>query len=292
MVSDAVLDLVKSRIGSLLPSRSAEGHKYTFGNVLVIGGSRRFPGAVALTSEAVLSAGAGVVTLAAPESVFESSGLVLPEVIHWPLDEAQDGTVMNAAKLIASDLSQFDVYVIGPGLGDSESSSEFFAEVLSYLLPLKKSIVLDADGLNCLSHHPQQLNEQVIITPHIGEARRLLQTTAHLDTLEMATKLREKYQAQVVLKSAQTLIAITDGHMWRNTTGNSGLATAGSGDVLTGIIAAFLAQGCKPAEAAQLGVYIHGLAGELAGEKYTQYGVRAGLISEFLAPAIKAIMVD
>jgi NAD(P)H-hydrate epimerase len=109
------------------------------------------------------------------------------------------------------------------------------------------------------------------------------------EKIEMARALRRKYNAQIVLKSAQTLIAGSDNKIWKNTTGKSGLATAGSGDVLTGVIAALLAQGCTPLTAAKLGVYVHGLAGELASAEYTEYGVRAGLVSAFLAPALKSL---
>ncbi len=277
----------------LLPVRPPEGHKYNFGRVLVIGGSKRLPGAAALASEAVLSAGAGAVTLAAPESVFEA-GLLLPEVMHLPLAENREGTLEPGSyqQLAREDLSKFDVIAVGPGLGDTSQTREFFATLLPGLLALKKPVILDADALNCLSHQPQKLTDQVILTPHIGEARRLLQTTKDMSHPDMARALQQQYAAQIVLKSAHTLIAGSNDKLWTNTTGNSGLATAGSGDVLTGTIAALLAQGCRPLDAALVGVYIHGLAGELASATYTEYGVRAGLVSEFLAPAFKSIVVD
>jgi hydroxyethylthiazole kinase-like uncharacterized protein yjeF len=291
--SGKVLSLTRQTAKKLLPARDKEGHKYTFGNVLVIGGSRRLPGAAALASEAVLSAGAGAVTLAAPESVFEA-GFLLPEIMRWPLTEGRGGTLEATSyhEILKEDLSKFDAFAVGPGMGDVATTQVFFSMLLAHLLTLNKPIVLDADALNCLSRQPIQLTDNVILTPHIGEARRLLQKHEAEEKTEMARALRHKYGAQIVLKSAQTLIAGNDNKIWENITGNSGLATAGSGDVLTGTIAAFLAQGCSPLGAAQLGVFIHGLAGELASAKYTEYGVRAGLVSAFLAPAFKSLMID
>ena len=273
----------------LLPDRPPEEHKYGFGNVLVIGGSKRLPGAVALACEAVLSAGAGAVTLAGPESIFES-GLLLPEVMRLPLAESKEGILEKTSYHgLSKILLKFDVFAVGPGMNDTAATRGFFDELLPKLLELKKPIVIDADGLNCLSHKPVALNARVVLTPHIGEGRRLLGSDQAMEPTDMAQALRQKFSAQIVLKSAHTLIAGNDNKIWKNTTGNSGLATAGSGDVLTGVIAAFLAQGCAPLAAAQLGVYVHGLAGELAGAEYTEYGVRAGLVSAFLAPALKSL---
>lgn len=281
-------EITKDIARDLLPARIKEGHKYSFGSVLVIGGSKDKPGAAALTCEAVLAAGAGAVTLAAPDDVFEA-GVLLPEVMRLPLKE-----VLNT-----DTLSKFDVFAVGPGLGDTAETRKLFDHLLAALLELEKPVVIDADGLNILSRKPRKLNDLVILTPHIGEARRLLgaQTNTELrkgpsfaQLREMVLGIREKYAATVVLKSDKTLIFGSDGKIWQNTTGDSGLATAGSGDVLTGVIAGLLAQGCDTLAAAQLGVYMHGLAGEMASDTHTEYGVRAGLVSDFLAPAMKSLI--
>lgn len=283
--------ITKIQAKQLLPPRPEEGNKHTFGSVLVIGGSKRMPGAPALTAEAVLSAGAGAVTLAAPESVF-TGGTVIPEIMRLPLGESRQGT-LNAAsfsRLDKEDLSRFDAFAAGPGMADTAGTRKFFGLLVSKLMKLDKPVVLDADALNCLSHKPIELNDNFILTPHVGEAKRLLGADETMPLADLAGKLRENYGAQIVLKSAETLITGDDGKIWANTTGNSGLATAGSGDVLTGIIAGLLAQGCMPLDASRLGVYLHGLAGDLAGREYTEYGLRAGLVSDFLAPAIRQLV--
>lgn len=291
MVKQNKIPLITQKLArQLLPDRPTEGHKYSFGQVLVIGGSYRLPGSVAMTCEAVLATGAGAVTLAAPESVM-NSGVVLAEVMRLPLSESASGTLDASSwrELAKEDLSKFSAVAMGPGMGWEPDSQEFLAVALPVLLKLKKPLVLDADALNCLSLRLVALNDSVVITPHIGEAQRLIGTDEHLSTAEMIKELRDEYGATVVLKSAHTLVAGDDNQIWKNTTGNSALATAGTGDVLTGIIAALLAQGCTPLAAAQLGVYLHGKAGELAGAEYTQYGVRAGLLSAFLAPGLKTL---
>lgn len=274
----------------LLPARRPEGHKHTFGQVLIIGGSQRLPGAAVLASEAVLSAGAGTVTLAAPESAFKNSA-VLPEVMILPLSDSKQGT-FNASsyrQVGKEDLSKFDAFAVGPGMLDTAETRSFFGSLIPKLMEFEKPIVLDADALNCLSHKLIKLNDNVILTPHVGEARKLLQSDKDTTLADMAGALRSKYNAQIVLKSAETFVAGGDGKVWVNTTGNNGLATAGSGDVLTGIVASLLAQGCVPLDAARLGVYLHGLAGDLAGKEYTEYGLRAGLVSDFLAPALRSL---
>ena len=214
-------------VQTFLPTRPEEGHKYTFGSVLVIGGSKRMPGAAALSSEAVLSAGAGSVTLAAPKSVFTG---VLPEVMRKPLAENSEGVLhpLSYRELAKEEIASFDVFAVGPGMGHAPETFAFFEDTLKQLLALEnKTIVLDADALNCLAQKPVALGERIIITPHVGEARRLLgiekDDPEPRSLIEMALGLRQKFGAQVVLKSATTVVAGSDGNVWINNNGNTGL---------------------------------------------------------------------
>jgi hydroxyethylthiazole kinase-like uncharacterized protein yjeF len=287
-----------------LPQRRADSHKYNHGNVLVIAGSQAMPGAAVLCSEAAMNAGAGLVTLAAPESVFQQLPL-LPEVMRLPLpDAAQLGEASLDAIKAAISAKRYNTVLIGPGLGRMAQTCRTILDLLAHLKALELPVVVDADGLNALSEAPFPLSEQFILTPHVGEAARLLgedSATITSDLLGAAARLREKYQAQVVLKSAGTVIASraeksTEELIWITPTGNPGMATAGSGDVLSGIIAAQAAQ-LKAQEnsgncwqVAPLGVYLHGLAGDTAAQALTPYAMRASRITEHLPQAFRQVL--
>lgn len=286
-----------------LPHRKPDSHKYSHGQVLVIAGSKRMPGAAILCSEAAMSSGAGLVTLAAPASVFEQLPL-MPEIIRLPLPDAE---VLGVASIpiiqeaLAS--GKYNTVVIGPGLGQAIETADAIRQLLAHFKSLKFPVVVDADGLNALSQEPLTLNPQFIITPHIGECGRLVQqdnSSILADVLQAAQHTRERYQAQIVLKSASTVIATLENNKpeqslcWISPTGNPGMATAGSGDVLTGIIGAMAAQctaqGYPAWQAALLGVFLHGLAGDAAAAELTPYAMHASAITRYLPQAFKAIL--
>jgi len=259
-----------------MPVRRKDGNKGTFGKVLLIAGFEKTAGAAILSATATLRMGAGMVkVILAPEnrSILQAS---LPEVMCADSNE------------LASCLVWADVVAIGPGLGKGEEVKKLFKEVLEQSnLPL----IVDADALNILSDD-KGLKEAYlaykgvkIMTPHMGEWSRLTDmsiTQLKDNFFENATKSAVTFNAIMVCKDARTLVAHPDGRMYLNTTGNNGMATAGSGDVLTGAIAALLGQGEDPFAMVTAAVYLHGLAGDLAFETYTEYGVTAGRLIDNL----------
>lgn len=280
-----------------LPRRSPEGHKYTFGHVLVVAGSRRMPGAAVLTAEAVLRSGAGMVTLAAPEAVF-STIEVPAEVVRLPLPPSvADGLVgVESLDALKAVLPGVDTVALGPGLTQEASVSDFLEAFLPALQTFSGSVVVDADGLNLLARLKERqpalmLSERFILTPHGGEASRLLGASAKSSggPLEVVRRLQMTYGAQVVLKSGAPVIATTEGRVWISPVGNDGMATAGSGDVLTGVIAGLSAQGVPSALAILCGTYLHGLAGDKAEDALSAYSMTARDITRHLGSAFQHI---
>lgn len=269
----------------LLPEIDWEGHKNTFGHVLVIAGSGGMTGAAYLASKGVLRAGAGMVTTCLPESLADLFDIALPEVLSKGVAETRERMISAAAwQEIEQYLSGKKAVVFGPGMGTDGQIRELLQKVLTVDIP----VVLDADGLNVLAGDVSILNAAqapLILTPHPGEMARLLGTnvaTIQQNRVEAALQAAASFNAVVVLKGAATITAIPEGLVFVNSTGCPALATAGSGDVLAGTIAGLLAQGLNPPQAAVLGVYIHGLAGDiLAQEK----GLR-GILAEEIADTI------
>lgn len=253
-----------------LPTRNENSNKGTFGKVLNISGSKYMWGAALLSSLSALKIGAGYVVLASDEEVLNR--INVPEIVLAPL----------------SKISELDASVLLIGCGLSTSRKEIFETAISRNIPK----VIDADGLNMLAQMNLKLDNNTILTPHPKEASRLLGCSLDkvLDNLEQsARKICEKYNCITVLKSHRTIV--TDGEkIYYNTTGNSALAKAGSGDVLAGMIAGLLAQGSTPYEASCLGVYLHGLAGDLAKNDLTAYGVLASDTIRYIPYAIKNLL--
>ena len=264
------LDLVDAPLaGGLLPPRHADGHKGSFGNVLVVGGHRRYVGAPVLAASAAYRVGAGLVTLAAPESVSRIAASQLIEQVHAPLAETSDGGVAaEAAGAAREELNTASAAVIGPGLGTDESSTAFLRALLLTEPAVHTPVVVDADALNILASiygWPAMLATTSVLTPHPGEMGRLLGRPAHevqQDRKGAAMASAEQWGQVVVLKGAHTVIAAPDGRIALSPFANPALATAGSGDVLAGIIGGLLAQGMERYEAAVAGVYLHGAAAE------------------------------
>lgn len=293
-VKDSIEIAEESTVKGLLPRRPPDAHKGTCGTVLVLAGSIGMTGAAALTAQAAMRAGAGLVYLAIPESLNDIMESKLTEVITRPLPETRTRTLSVAGfDKIRNLLAKADVVALGPGLSLHPETAELVALVLSQVT---MPAVIDADALNASAAKPETLYDikaPLILTPHYGEMARLLRRDMSLvksDPMAAAQEAAQKFCQTVVLKGAPTVISQTKGPLWINTTGNPGMATAGSGDVLTGLLAGLLAQGLKTPEAAKLGVYLHGLAGDLAAEEKTQYSMLAGDILENLPRAFARLM--
>jgi NAD(P)H-hydrate epimerase len=279
---------------SLLPHRAPDAHKGSCGTVLVLAGSAGYTGAATLASMAALRGGAGLVCLGIPESLHDIMEAKLTEVITRPLPETPARSLSpDGLDAIEALLARADALALGPGLSTHPGTADLVAGVLQRLTV---PAVIDADGLNILATRPaaiRPLRSPAVLTPHVGEMARLLKTTNAAVKDDPVAAVREaaaRFKAVIVLKGAPTVTARPDGRVWINTTGNPGMATAGAGDVLTGLIAALLAQGLKAAEAAVLGVYLHGLAGDCAVGEKTEYGLIAGDLVDHLPRAFRELM--
>lgn len=269
------------------PDRPADGHKGTFGRVLIVAGSRGMSGAAVLSGLGALRGGAGLVTLAVPQGILPIVAASEPSYLTIPLKEDPKGRIrVSALKRILAAAEGMTVVAIGPGWGRSEGLTELAAHLYREI-PLP--IVIDADALNALAQrreHQAHAGPR-ILTPHPGEFARLTGLDAGeiaADREGTAAAYARDHEVTLILKGARSVV--TDGdRLYVNTTGNSGMATGGAGDVLTGAIAALLAQGMEPFEAAQLGVWLHGRAGDLAAEELSQPGLIASDLPGYVARA-------
>lgn len=267
----------QSDIKELLPKRQKDGNKGTFGKVLVIGGFDNMVGAAILCSKAVLEMGAGMVRVICPLQNRDVILNTVPEIIYSTLEELEKA------------LKWSDVVIIGPGLGKSMEAYE----TLDFLLSnTEKICVFDADALNLISDNLQLKEKMItykgikILTPHIGELARLLNVSIgeiKNDYINVAKNCAKEYHGIAVCKDARTLVTMNDKPIYLNISGNNGMATAGSGDVLAGILGGLCAQGMEPFEASCLGVYLHGMAGDNAKEQFTEFGLTASKIIENIA---------
>ena len=265
-----------------LPPRAPDSHKGDFGRVLIVAGSRGMSGAAILCGSAALKAGAGLVEVAVPAEILPIVAAGNPCYTTAALPGDVPLTVLAA---------EHDVIAIGPGLGRGDAIS---ATVADLVVNVEKPMVIDADGLNALIGRVETLAAGKglrIITPHPGEFARLLQIdtkTVQANRRELAVDFALKHKCIVVLKGRGTIV--TDGErVYENRTGNAGLAKGATGDVLTGVIAALLGQRLPAFEAAQLGVHVHGLAGDLARDQIGEVSMLATDVLDFLAPAIRQI---
>ncbi|MFC1674701.1 NAD(P)H-hydrate dehydratase [Candidatus Omnitrophota bacterium] len=279
-----------------LLQRNAKSHKGHFGHLFAIAGSARFSGAAALCAEAGLRCGAGLVTLGIPKSLNSSLIKIKPlEVMTLPLQETPDKSLsLSALKRIKGFVKKGLILVIGPGLGRNGSTQQLVRRMIS---EIRSPMVIDADGLNALVGHLELLrnNEttkkrETVLTPHPGEMSRLTGASTKAvakNRRKAAKKLARDYRVTVVLKGHNTVVADCRGNLYVNKTGNPGMAKGGSGDVLAGMIGAFLGQGLKAFAAAKYAVYLHGLAGDLAAKKKTQVGMIATDIIKEIPAAIR-----
>jgi NAD(P)H-hydrate epimerase len=275
----------------VLPPRAPESNKGNFGRLLVIAGSRGMSGAAVLCGSAALRAGAGLVRVAVPQEIWPVVAAGNPCLMTAPMPQDDQGRFGAAAESELIALAQVnDVVALGPGLGRSNQLTGLVKTLVS---KVTQPMVLDADGLNALAGAADVLGQRsgaLIMTPHPGEFARLLQTEiakVQANRRELALQFAGKNKLILVLKGHVTIV--TDGErLYENTTGNPGMATAGSGDVLTGLVAALLGQGLEPFDAAQLGVYLHGLAGDLARDDLGEVGLIAADLLQYLPRAFRA----
>jgi len=272
-----MIDIQMAR--ALLPVRPVDGHKGTFGHVLIVGGARGYTGAVKMAALAAARSGAGLVTACVPEPLADVVASGLFEIMTFPLPATDTAGLSDAALSPALEYAAGrDVAVVGPGIGQ-HLQTQRFARDFAAVCP--KPLVIDADGLNALAGDTGVLRRAqapVILTPHPGEMARLAGIgvrDVQADREHAASSFAVQYGCIVVLKGHGTVIAAPDGALHVNTTGNAGMASGGTGDVLSGLIGGLLAQKMAPLEAAILGVYAHGLAGDLAAAEKTQRGMIA-----------------
>jgi ADP-dependent NAD(P)H-hydrate dehydratase len=274
-----------------LPRRRFDSHKGTFGKVLIAAGSRGMSGAAVLCSRAALRSGAGLVQVATPTCVQPVVAAGNPCYTTFALHQHADGTLAeSAATDVATWAASADALAIGPGLGQGADVKHFVRGVLNGVT--RSAMVVDADALNALAPFTDEYRNRaspLVLTPHPGEFARLSGRSAdeiRLQREELAVEFAAKFGVVLLLKGANTLV--TDGtRLFRNSTGNPGMATGGSGDVLTGTIGALLAQGLSPFDAAVLGAWIHGRAGDLASADLGEIGLTAADIVERLPQAFQ-----
>ncbi len=277
----------------LLARRAGDAHKGDFGHLAVIAGSPGKAGAALLAARGALRAGAGLVSIAAPNNLVPIIQSQLAEAMCIPSAESIEGTLgIGAEEHLLTALGRMSACVIGPGLSTHHETVQVVRGLAAHLtIP----VVIDADGLNALSGHVNILKRakaSIILTPHPGEMGRLLGISAdevQKDRIAAALDFARMHGVIVVLKGAGTIIAAPDGRVFINATGNPGMATGGTGDVLAGMIGSFLAQGFTATQAACLGVYLHGAAGDLATREGGEAGIIAGDLIERIPAAIKQI---
>jgi NAD(P)H-hydrate epimerase len=276
--------------------RVGNEHKNSVGRVLVIAGSKGMTGAAVLAASSALRSGSGIVTLLSPESLNNIYEVKLTEVMTYPLPDGDKGffdsrNIQDALELC----EKYEVIAIGPGLGRQPETIEFIRGLLTGIC--KRAVVLDADGLFPFTgkiNELASLKMPLIITPHEGELCRItadnsVPSKADERIAFLSKTARKLKNCTIVLKGGPTLVSTSSEEVYINATGNAGMATAGSGDVLTGIIAGLLSQNKDVKKAVLSGVYLHGLAGDKAKEKLTEYALTAGSIIEYLPEAFKEI---
>lgn len=297
ITSSLQLNLTTAReVASLIGPRSRTAHKGSFGHVLVIGGAVGKPGAAAMAGMSALRMGAGLSTVATARSVLPTVAGFHPEVMTEPLEETETGTIsMRALEYLRVDklVEGKTVLAIGPGISRQAETSQFVRTIVAkYRVPM----VLDADGLNAFQGRSQELKgtgQELVITPHPGEMARLAdQTTAQVqhDRLNVARTFAREHGVIVVLKGHRTLIAGSDGTVWVNPTGNPGMASGGTGDILTGMIAGMIAQyPQRTLEAVTAAVYLHGFAGDVACESTGEQSLVATDLLKALPEAMRRV---
>ncbi|MFA5648492.1 MAG: NAD(P)H-hydrate dehydratase [Bacteroidales bacterium] len=274
------LEFVKMRI----PKRLTHSHKGSFGHCLIIAGSYGMVGASILSAKSCLKSGAGLVTVHVPKDAVMAMHASLPEVIVQADSNPHFFTGIES-------INKFTSVAFGSGVGQGSQTLSGFKKLLSLCT---RPAVIDADGLNLIAHNKDLLNslpQNSVLTPHVGEFNRLFgETFSGAERLNVAIKMAKKHSVIIVVKGANTQVVCPNGQVFVNSTGNPGMATAGSGDVLTGIIASLLAQGYSPCDACVVGVFIHGYAADLAAETFGQQSLVASDIVSHLGFAFNKLL--
>ena len=284
----------KFELPLILSRSNPRQYKNNFGHVFILAGSAPMLGAAALTALSVMRSGAGLVTLGVPQSLNPAAQKKISNVIMTlPLRETKDHCVSSAAfKRIKEYLRRCNVLALGPGLSRNPSAQKL---VLRLIKAIDLPVVIDADGLNNLAGHLRILKKQKavrILTPHPGEMARLIKVSiacVESDRKKTALRFAKKYNCVVLLKGHRTIVASPDGRVTINGTGNVGMATAGSGDVLTGVVSSFIAQGVETNQAVRSAAYIHGLAGDLAAKDLGKASLIATDLIDYLPQAFKKL---
>lgn len=284
---------IRNEITNPLQKRKKNSHKGSYGRVGIISGSIGMTGAPYLASQSALRTGSGLVYTMVPKSLETIMSIKLTEAIIKPIDDLGKGHFIGSSlDHILKEIEDIDALAIGPGFGVDKDRLYIIEEILKFY---KKPIVLDADAINCLSINPKVLlnsDSSIVITPHPGELGRFLgkKIGEIQENRTFYSKLAsDKYNIVVALKGNNTVVTSPLGDMYINTTGNPGMATAGSGDVLTGMVVSLIGQGIETLEATKLGVFLHGLAGDLAKDNKGEYGLIASDIIENIPISIKKI---
>jgi len=290
---DLKLELIeKEDVARLIPERPVYSHKGTYGHVLLVAGSRGKTGAALLAARAALKVGAGLITMGVPEELLDLYQSRVTDEMTLPLP-SEGGIAKRDAldKILEFVQKSADVLAMGPGMGISTGTKELVIDIIRVSAA---PLVLDADALTLLGN-PEVLKgakAPIVLTPHPGEMGRLLELTVgevECDRIGSALYLARETGAYVVLKGVPTIIAEPEGRAFINPTGTPAMAKAGVGDVLTGMIAGFMAQGVSPLDASIMAVYIHGLAGELAAARFGVHSVLASDLHAFIPKALKSL---
>jgi ADP-dependent NAD(P)H-hydrate dehydratase / NAD(P)H-hydrate epimerase len=281
-------------VASFLPKRKPDGHKFDFGTLLIVGGSTGLTGAVALAGESALRTGCGMARIACPAAVLPIIAQMIREATTIPLPDAgkRGAFALRGLGDLRKAANENSAVVIGPGIGRHHETMEL---VRRFVVTCERPLVVDADSLNAFEGHSDLLaksNSPRVLTPHSGEFKRLTGEITAQDIHEriaQTTRWAKKFSSVMVLKGSPTLIASPDGACFLNPTGNNGMATGGSGDVLSGIIGSLLAQGMTPLEAAVTGTYLHGLAGDIVAESIGVRSLIAGDLVSSISDAFHAV---
>lgn len=280
--------ITREYVNTFIKERPRETHKGQCGRVLIIAGSYGMAGAAVLAARGALKSGAGLVKIAAPDELFHILQTAVPQATCMSISQGFD----------RRSLEDYGAIAIGPGIGVDEKNYLLIENILNNF---DGPVVIDADAITCLCKYGKKTQVikdsscSVVMTPHPGEGNRLLESLSSADIKTLGRETSAEYisemtGATVLLKGADTVVTCHEKGTYINTTGNPGMATGGSGDVLTGVIAAFAASGIDAFEAAKTGAYIHGLAGDIAADNIGQWGMTAVDIEEALPAALKQIV--
>lgn len=282
------MDLQK-RFSRILFPRKPNTHKGNYGRIFILAGSAGMSGACVLTSRAAVRSGAGLVTVGVPKSLLLPLSKRFTEAMAKALPETSAGSLsMKALKPISDFLKTQDILAVGPGLSQNAETETLIRKIVTIS---RKPMVIDADGLNAFSRKINLLHNlkaNAILTPHPGEFVRLFGgkiPKTEIERVNCARSVAKKFNVVLVLKGHRTVVASPGGSIFVNSTGNPGMATGGSGDVLTGVIAALLGQKLEPFDAASIGVYVHGLAGDLAKKEFGEISLQASDLIDYLPKA-------